>query len=122
MAILRDAFTAVVNEPGGTGYGNANLPDILIAGKTGTAQAGKGREDHAWFVGFAPAQDPRIAFAVIVEHGGHGGAAAGPIARDIVRACDAHGYLGRPRAQPGPVPVGTDPAPETPPPRPKPVG
>jgi penicillin-binding protein 2 len=122
MATLRDAFTAVVNEPGGTGYGNANLPDILVAGKTGTAQAGKGREDHAWFVGFAPAQDPRIAFAVVVEHGGHGGAAAGPIARDIVRACDAHGYLGRPRTQPGPVPVGTDPAPETPPPRPKPVG
>jgi len=92
MSVLRDAFAAAVNEPGGTGYGYANLPDIAIAGKTGTAQAGKG-EDHAWFNGFAPADNPRIAFAVIVEHGGHGGTAAAPIARDIVKACQAHGYL-----------------------------
>ena len=94
MAMLRDAFAAVVNEPGGTGYTFANLPDIAIAGKTGTAQAGRG-EDHAWFDGFAPADEPRIAFAVIVEHGGHGGTAAAPIARDIVKACQAHGYLGQ---------------------------
>jgi penicillin-binding protein 2 len=97
MSILRDAFAAVVNEPGGTGYAWANLPDIAIAGKTGTAQAGKG-EDHAWFVGFAPAENPRIAFSVLVEHGGHGGTAAAPIARDIVRACQAHGYLDGPPA------------------------
>jgi penicillin-binding protein 2 len=101
MALLRDAFAAVVNEPGGTGYTYANLPDIAIAGKTGTAQAGRG-EDHAWFDGFAPADDPRIAFAVIVEHGGHGGTVAAPIARDIVKACQAHGYLGeRPAETPG---------------------
>ena len=93
MSALRDAFAAAVNEPGGTGYGYANLPDIAIAGKTGTAQAGKG-EDHAWFDGFAPAENPRIAFAVIVEHGGHGGTTAAPIARDLVKACQAHGYLG----------------------------
>ena len=100
MSVLRDAFAAVVNEPGGTGYGYANLPDIAIAGKTGTAQAGKG-EDHAWFDGFAPADNPRIAFSVIVEHGGHGGTAAAPIARDIVKACQAHGYFGdRPVAEP----------------------
>ena len=92
MATLRDALAAVVNEPGGTGYGTSNLPDIRIAGKTGTAQAGKGG-DHAWFAGYAPAENPRVAFAVIVEHGGHGGEVAGPIAREIVRACQAHGYL-----------------------------
>lgn len=93
MSALRDAFAAVVNEQGGTGYGYATLPDIRVAGKTGTAQAGRG-EDHAWFTGFAPAENPRIAFAVIVEHGGHGGTAAAPIAREIVKACQAHGYLG----------------------------
>ena len=93
MGALRDALSAVVNEPGGTGYGKADLPDIRIAGKTGTAQAGTGK-DHAWFVGFAPDDDPRIAFAVIVEHGGHGGEAAGPVAREVVKACMAHGYLG----------------------------
>ena len=74
------------------------LPDIRIAGKTGTAQAGTGRKPHAWFAGYAPAETPRIAFAVIVEHGGHGGKAAGPIAREIVRMCQNHGYLGRPVA------------------------
>lgn len=92
MAVIRDAFDAVVNEEGGTGYGRANLPDIRIAGKTGTAQAGRGA-DHAWFIGFAPAENPRIAFSVIVEHGGHGGEIAGPIAREIVKACKTHGYL-----------------------------
>ena len=67
-----------------------------MAGKTGTAQvykhsAGvpseklpKAERDHAWFVGYAPAEVPQIAFAVIVEHGGHGGAVAAPIARIIL--------------------------------------
>ncbi len=93
MAAIREGFAAVVNEPGGTGYREVRLEGVRIAGKTGTAQAGGEREDHAWFVGYAPAEGPRIAFAVIVEHGGHGGETAGPIAREIVRACRAHGYL-----------------------------
>jgi len=116
MAVLRDAFTAVVNEPGGTAYSTAYLPELRFAGKTGTAQSGGG-EPHAWFAGFAPADAPRIAFAVIVEHGGHGGTIAGPIAREIVRACLSHGYLGdRPRASD----VGKSPA--AAPNRPAPVG
>jgi len=106
MAALRDAFAAVVNEPGGTGYATAYLPDLRYAGKTGTAQSGSG-EPHAWFAGFAPAESPRIAFAVIVEHGGHGGTAAGPIAREIIKACLAHGYLDdRPHEETGGQPPG----------------
>jgi penicillin-binding protein 2 len=108
MAVIRDAFDAVVNEEGGTGYGRANLPDIRIAGKTGTAQAGRGA-DHAWFAGFAPAENPKIAFAVIIEHGGHGGEIAGPIAREIVKACKTHGYLDDRPAAPSPEPVPPDP-------------
>jgi len=92
MRALREALVAVVNEPGGTGYRHVRLPDVLIAGKTGTAEAGRGRP-HAWFAGFAPAEAPRIAFAVVVEHGGHGGETAGPIAREIVRLAKAYGYL-----------------------------
>ena len=94
MAVVRDGFRAVVNEPGGTGYTYVRASDVLIAGKTGTAQAGEGKEDHSWFVGYAPADDPRIAFSVIVEHGGHGAEVAGPIARELVHACKAHGYFG----------------------------
>ncbi|MFO8012342.1 MAG: penicillin-binding transpeptidase domain-containing protein [Phycisphaerae bacterium] len=108
MRVLRDAFTAVVNEPGGTGYRHVRTPEVRIAGKTGTAQAGRG-DDHAWFAGFAPADAPRVAFAVTVEHGGHGGETAGPIARDLVLACKAHGYLDPPKPA-----TDTDPAPPAP--------
>jgi len=108
MAVIRDAFAAVVNEEGGTGFNYVRSPEVRIAGKTGTAQAGRG-EDHAWFAGFAPAENPKIAFAVIIEHGGHGGETAGPIAREIVKACKTHGYLdGRPAA-PAPEFVPPDP-------------
>jgi penicillin-binding protein 2 len=68
-----------------------------VAGKTGTAQVYRGgrvgkddpplpyeRVDHAWFVGYAPAGKPRIAFAVFVEHGGHGGSVAAPVAMEII--------------------------------------
>ena len=62
----------------------ARTGEITIAGKTGTAEA-SGGADHAWFAAYAPADSPRIAVAVMVEHGGHGGAVAAPIARRLVR-------------------------------------
>ncbi len=61
-----------VNDPWATGFGSS-LSDITVAGKTGTAQNPHG-EDHAWFVAFAPAEKPEIAFVVLVEGGGSGGA------------------------------------------------
>jgi penicillin-binding protein 2 len=104
IAILKDGLEAVVNEIGGTAHSTVYLPDIRIAGKTGTAQAGGGQEPHAWFAGYAPADNPRVAFAVIVENGGHGGTAAGPIVREIVRKCQFHGYLdGRPKSTAAPA-------------------
>ncbi|MGD8700462.1 MAG: penicillin-binding protein 2, partial [Gemmatimonadales bacterium] len=77
LAALRDAMVAVVNEPGGTARGS-RLRDWTLAGKTGTAQNSHG-EDHAWFIGFAPAEDAAIVATVIVEAGGHGSSAAAPI-------------------------------------------
>lgn len=59
-------------------------PSLRIAGKTGTAQNPGGR-DHAWFIGYAPVENPKIAVAVLVEHGGHGGAVAAPIAEAVIR-------------------------------------
>ena len=67
----------------------ARLAEVTIAGKTGTAQNPKG-EDHAWFACYTPADNPEIAIAVVVEHGGHGGAVAAPIARQLVREWSAH--------------------------------
>ncbi len=90
---VRKALFGVVNEPGGTAHGAAT-PLATVAGKTGTAQViaqkipgqkltGK-QGDHAWFIAYAPAEKPQIAVAVLVEHGGHGGAAAAPIAKKVI--------------------------------------
>jgi penicillin-binding protein 2 len=82
LADLRSALVEVVNAPGGTGRGS-RLARWTLAGKTGTAQNPHG-EDHAWFIGFAPAEDPAIVAAVIVEGGGHGSTVAAPIAAELV--------------------------------------
>jgi len=90
LATVRTALVGVVNESKGTAY-KARLNDIEVAGKTGTAQVQSGRAEggyengtHAWFVGFAPAGRPKIAIAVLVEHGGHGGDVSAPLAMDII--------------------------------------
>jgi penicillin-binding protein 2 len=75
---IREGMRRVVEEPGGTG-GLARIAGIPAAGKTGTAQNPHG-PDHAWFVGFAPLEEPEIAIAVLVENAGFGGTQAAPIA------------------------------------------
>jgi peptidoglycan glycosyltransferase len=69
----------------GTGTA-AQIPGVAVAGKTGTAENVPGQPTHAWFICFAPAQNPQVAVAVIVEHGGTGGTAAAPIARQVMGA------------------------------------
>jgi penicillin-binding protein A len=75
----------------GTGR-RAQIEGVSVAGKTGTAQHGEGRKAHAWFISFAPADDPKIAVAVIAEDGGvagseaGGGTVAAPIARQMMEA------------------------------------
>jgi peptidoglycan glycosyltransferase len=72
---------------GGTGTG-ASIPGVEVAGKTGTAEVdvdGR-RRNHAWFICFAPADDPRIAVAVVAEYGGVGGEVAAPLARRVVES------------------------------------
>lgn len=61
------------------------LPDVQVAGKTGSAEPGGDVKTHGWYIAFAPAEAPRIAIAVIVENGGTGGGAAAPIARQIMQ-------------------------------------
>jgi cell division protein FtsW (lipid II flippase) len=68
-----------------TGTAAGVFDGLSVAGKTGSAQLAKG-QPHSWFVGFAPVENPSIAFACIVEHGGHGRTAAAPVCRDIVAA------------------------------------
>ena len=78
---VKDMMVEVVRS--GTGA-NARIKNIEVAGKTGTAENSSGKS-HAWFIGFAPADNPKIAVAVLLEEDGTtGGASAAPIARDIM--------------------------------------
>lgn len=98
LNLIRKGLLGVVNSPHGTAH-KAQLKNILVSGKTGTAQVVKMKgldenvpedqipynfRDHAWFISYAPYEDPEIAVAVIVEHGGHGGATAAPVAKSII--------------------------------------
>ncbi len=76
--LIREGMKRAVNSAGGTAL-TARVPGIDVAGKTGTAQNPHGN-DHAWFIGFAPFDHPKIAICVLVENAGFGGVAAAPIA------------------------------------------
>ncbi|MGM0553155.1 MAG: penicillin-binding protein 2 [Pseudomonadota bacterium] len=106
---IHGALVEAVHQPHGTAWGSvgSTRPPYRIAGKTGTSQVfGLGEDDeydeeelarrlwdHALFVGYAPAEAPRIAVAVLVEHGGSGGRVAAPVAREVMDAwlLDDHG-------------------------------
>lgn len=83
---VQDGLRAVVNKRGGTGYKTVRHPKVAIAGKTGTAELGGKKEDHAWFAGYVPADKPRYAFVVVMENGGSGGRVAGPLAKEMVQS------------------------------------
>ena len=97
LEAVKAGLRAVVNEPGGTAF-RVRLEDVVVAGKTGTAQVATlgavrlktqqmdfFQRDHAWFSGFAPADEPEIAVVVLNEHGGHGGSDAAPTAMALIR-------------------------------------
>ncbi len=114
LAQVRAALEAVVHGPAGTARRFASVP---MAGKTGTAQVVRLQEGvssdelaphlrhHAWFVSWAPLEDPKLVVSVIVEHGGDGSAAAAPVAAHIVKT-----FLERSESTLSAVP----PSPETP--------
>jgi penicillin-binding protein 2 len=98
LQVVRDGLVGVVAEPRGTAHASQSKL-VSMAGKTGTAQVvvikqgdsvrkklKKEVDDHAWFVAYAPVEQPKIAVAVLVEHGGHGGSAAAPIAKKVVES------------------------------------
>ncbi|QDT55353.1 Stage V sporulation protein D [Caulifigura coniformis] len=92
IAVVRESLERVVEDPLGTGRAAA-VAGVRVAGKTGTAETGGGQPDHAWFAGYAPADRPRIAFVVMLEHAGSGGNTAGPVARQFVEGLVANGLI-----------------------------
>jgi penicillin-binding protein 2 len=81
LAIMDSALRTVTLD--GTAADAFNGFEVPVAGKTGTAQVAK-KDDYAWFVGYAPAEDPEYVVAVVVEQGGHGGSVAAPAARSVL--------------------------------------
>jgi len=103
FTLVKNSLIGVVNDPRGTAK-RAQLPkelNVTVGGKTGTAQVAglhhgtKGHlNDHAWFVGYAPADNPQIVVATVVENGGHGGAVAAPVTQKVMeRFFDPDGKL-----------------------------
>ncbi len=91
--VVADQLTAMMVSVVTSGTGtSAQIPGVQVAGKTGTAQNAPGAAPHAWFISFAPANDPTVAVAVIVENGGDigneatGGRVAAPIAKAVMQA------------------------------------
>lgn len=81
LATVQSGMRRVVTEGSGRFY--ADLPDIEVAGKTGTAQNPHG-ENHGWFIAYAPVDDPKIAVAVLMENSGYGSISAAPVASLII--------------------------------------
>ena len=100
---IKNAMFAATNEIGGTSYGSRHRDEeFMFAGKTGSSQIKRFTEaqreaevkqsditykerDHAWFVAYAPAKDPKYAISVLVEHGGSGSSAAAPVAKKVIK-------------------------------------
>jgi len=107
LEIINAALKDVVNGKRGTGR-RSRLKNIIVSGKTGTSQVVKLEvtesseaegeipirfRDHAWFVAFAPYENPEVGVAVIIEHGGHGGAAAAPVAGKLLKEYFKYNFL-----------------------------
>ena len=104
LELVKTGLWAVVNSDHGTARGS-RLADIEISGKTGTSQVISRKKNetrseeerpahqrpHAWFVAYAPSENPKIAVAVLIEHGEHGSSAAAPVARELIKT-----YLRKP--------------------------
>ncbi|WP_297444152.1 penicillin-binding transpeptidase domain-containing protein, partial [Acidocella sp.] len=125
LAIIRQGLFEVVNTPNGTGYGaRLTLPNVQMAGKTGTAQThdntaaekqqGFNDMTMAWeqrpnalFVAYAPFDNPRYAVAVVIEHGNYGAQSAAPIAHDLMTYALTNDPAGRDAPLTGPAQSGT---------------
>jgi penicillin-binding protein 2 len=104
LEVIQNSLDEVTSASYGTAYQAFQGLEVSVAGKTGTAESGQ-QDPHAWFAGYAPAQDPEIAIAVIVEHSGEGSVHAAPLFRQVLEA-----YFGieeSPTSTPAPGPTPT---------------
>ena len=89
--LVTEAMVEVVNSGSGA---RARISGVDVAGKTGTAEVGQDKPTNAWFIAFAPADNPTVALAIMIEGGGLGGRVAAPTALPILKAAlQAQGSL-----------------------------
>ena len=93
LPAIREGLLRVVADPKGTAHGTVYMESTAIAGKTGTAETGEDQASHAWFVGYAPAEEPKVAFVVVLEHAGDAATAAGPVVKRLVLRMEQLGML-----------------------------
>jgi len=116
MMRIQEGLWRVVNDENGTAF-NARIDGLEVAGKTGTAEAAESKsgvsdevqrwlkDDHAWFVGYAPARNPEIVVCVFLEHGHSGSKAAAPVAARIFKSYFAHYGTALPSEEVSPNPI-----------------
>jgi penicillin-binding protein 2 len=95
LVAIREGLDRVVSDPSGSAHDTLFLDTIPIAAKTGTAQTGRDQADHAWLAGYVPADRPKLAFVVVLEHAGDAAPAAGPVAKRLVLRMQELGYFAR---------------------------
>jgi penicillin-binding protein 2 len=93
LEAVREGMRRVVADPKGTAHATVYIESLPIAGKTGTAETGGNRASHAWFVGYAPIAEPKLAFVVVLEHAGEAATTAGPVAKRLVLRMEQLGLL-----------------------------
>jgi penicillin-binding protein 2 len=92
LKIIREGLERVVFDPAGTAHGSVYSEEVAIAGKTGTAETGDG-PSHAWFAGYLPADKPKYAIVIALEHAGEAATAAGPVAKRLALRMKQLGML-----------------------------
>jgi penicillin-binding protein 2 len=97
LQVLKRGMEQAVSDPAGTAHGTLSDAPVPVAAKTGTAETGGDRPDHAWIACYAPADAPRVVIVVALEHAGSGSTVAGPIARRLVQQLDELGYFNKVR-------------------------
>jgi penicillin-binding protein 2 len=95
LAVIRKGLRQAVANDEGTAHATVDSSDVAIAGKTGTAEVGARQPEHSWFAGYAPADQPQVAFVVVLEHAGEASAAAGPVVSRLVSRMNELGYFSK---------------------------
>ena len=95
LRTIREGLERVVSDAKGTAHATVAIPSLPIAGKTGTAETGPGRLEHAWFAGYVPADQPKVALVVVIEHAGNAEETACPVAKRLILRMQELGYFGK---------------------------